>query len=192
MFQYMDNHTSCQLELFSQTKEGSRHKPAVSGSLLRRLRVYEKTILFSMGFIITAVVAFSLGVEKGKDLAILKSVSRFDMAKQKRAQFNQAKNILKEKQSLTESKSPAAIPKQDSNIPKEAPKNYTIQLASYSNKIYAQREADTLKKKGLKPLILPKGRYVILCVGSFSDKANARTLLSDLEKQYRDCFIRRI
>ena len=49
-----------------------------------------------------------------------------------------------------------------------------------------------LKKKGLSTLVLPKGRFIVLCVGRFSDKQTAQPVLTELKKQYRDCFIRRI
>ena len=193
----MNNQNSTQLELFSQTRGYSEQKRSIGNSFFSRLRIYEKAILISMGFIISAIVAFSLGVEKGKNLAILKTDMRFDTVniKQPQMQFNRIKNTLSEKQPLTERKPRAVIPRQDIQIlqkPRENLQNYTIQLASYTNRAYAQKEADALKKRGLKALIVSKGRYAVLCAGSFVDKENARASLLDLEKQYHGCFIRRI
>jgi len=193
----MNNQSSSQLELFSQARGYNGYRRGIGNSFLRRIRIYEKAILISMGFIITAIVAFSLGVEKGKSLAILKSDMRFDTAnrKQPQVQFSRTKNIMSEKQPLAEREPQTVIPRQDAPIlqkPRENLQNYTIQLASYTSRAYAQKEADALKKRGLEPLIVSKGQYAVLYVGSFSDKKNARALLSDLEKQYRDCFIRRI
>ena len=76
--------------------------------------------------------------------------------------------------------------------PKEQIDNYTIQLASYQSRKYADRAAEKLKKRGLSPLILSKGEYIVLCVGNFSDKKTAYSLLAEFKKQYRDCFVRRL
>ena len=164
----MNEKSSSQLELFSQSGAHRGRRAGIGNSFLRRIWAYEKTILMTMGFIITAMVAFSLGVEKGRQPVM---------------QADRPKLIPEQQQPLVERKPAAVIP---------SPQNYTIQLASYKSKTSAQKEADSLKKKGLSPLIVSKGRYAVLCVGSFSDKENAKALLAELEKQYRGCFIRRI
>jgi hypothetical protein len=183
----MNNQNSSQLELFSQGPGYSESKVNLSRYFLRRIWVYEKVILVTIGFIITAVIAFSLGVEKGKTVAVLNSNARFDMAK--------AKYRSTQEQPLVERKNQIPVPESET-VPSQKSRdnlqNYTIQLASYKSRTYAQKEADSLKKKGLKPLIVSKGGYVVLCVGSFRDKDNAKTLLPELGKQYRGCFIRRI
>jgi len=169
----MDSRGPSQLELFSRAGKASEPRPARGNSLIRRIRTYEKVILASIGFMIAGIVAFSLGVEKGKRLA----------------QQAPPRHIAQE------IKPRLSIPALDVTAPQKPPaslQNYTIQLASYANKAYAQKEADALKKRGLEPLILSKGSYVILCVGRFADKDNAKALLPDLQKQYRGCFIRRI
>ena len=56
---------------------------------------------------------------------------------------------------------------QDAKNPIELGSGYTIQLASYKSKSFAQKEAELLKKKGFVPLVIPKGSYTILCVGKF-------------------------
>jgi cell division septation protein DedD len=69
---------------------------------------------------------------------------------------------------------------------------YTIQLASYKSNSHAQKEAAVLKQKGYSPLLLTKGEYIVLCVGNFSNKQNAQSLLPELSKRYGDCRIRRL
>jgi cell division septation protein DedD len=69
---------------------------------------------------------------------------------------------------------------------------YTIQLASYQNKGSAVKEAERLKKNGLTALVVAKGNYSILCVGSFNSKETAGPLLSQLKRKYQDSFIRRL
>ncbi|MCX5706632.1 MAG: SPOR domain-containing protein, partial [Candidatus Omnitrophica bacterium] len=69
---------------------------------------------------------------------------------------------------------------------------YTIQVASFNNKSYALKEAEFLKKKGLVPLLFSNGNYIILCVGNFPNKETAQPLLSELNKRYPNCSIRRL
>ncbi len=193
----MDDKNYSQLELFSHQPGHSEPRSALAGSILRRIRIYEKAILLAIGFIITAVVAFSLGIEKGKGSAVLKSDVRSDITgkKQPLAQSSRLNFIPRQEQATLERKPQAVISKPESTIPQkpgEKPQNYTIQLASYKSASYAQKEAEALKKRGLGPVIVSKGKYTVLCVGNFSDKENARSLLLELEKQYHGCFIRRI
>ena len=75
---------------------------------------------------------------------------------------------------------------------KDIRKHYTVQVASFQTRKYAQKEAEVLRKKGFSPLVLPKGKYSILCVGNFSSRETAKPLLSKLRQRYRDCFVRRL
>ncbi len=55
-----------QTELFSDDS-GGQYKPYVpKNSFFLRIRGYEKVMLLLMGFILVSIIAFSLGVEKGK------------------------------------------------------------------------------------------------------------------------------
>ncbi len=153
-----------QLELFSQSQDSGRRMNTGRIFLLGYVRGYEKAILLFVSFIAIGIISFSLGVEKGRRLAAVpKPGIRLDLA-------------------AVQAPKPQIQPQN----------NYTIQLASYQSKTYAQRQAELLKKKGLTTLVLPKGSYTILCVGSFADKEKARPLLSELKKKYQDSFIRRL
>lgn len=168
----MERPSHSQLELFSQSKD---YPPAVKRSLNKvffgYIRGYEKVLLAIIGFMITGIVSFSLGVEKGKKLTI-SSIPDVPV-----------------KPTMTEK-----IEKQDTrpSIQEQGLYNYTIQVASYQSRTSAEKEAQTLRKKGHPPLILPKGKYSVVCVGNFADKKMATAMLSELKKRYRDCFIRRL
>ncbi|RKY27784.1 MAG: hypothetical protein DRP61_03350, partial [Candidatus Omnitrophota bacterium] len=69
---------------------------------------------------------------------------------------------------------------------------YSIQLATYTKKEIAEAEAKKLKRKGLNPLLLKKGKYLVLCVGKFRTKEEAKNLLANLKKRYTDCFLRKL
>ena len=75
---------------------------------------------------------------------------------------------------------------------KEIGLNYTIQVASFSNRINAQKEVESLRRKGLSPLMLSKGKFSIVCVGNFTKREEAESLLPKLKKQYQDCRVRRL
>lgn len=173
-----------QLELFSQGQKGQlESKPQREKKFsFNYIANYEKIILVIISLVITGVVSFSLGIEKGKTLARRNNWQTIATGKTPARSEIEKPEVKTEGQDI--SKPPAA---------KETFQYYyTIQLASYQNKTSAEKEARELKKKGLLPLVQPKGRYTVLCVGNFSDKELAKTLHSQLKKRYQDCFIRRL
>lgn len=165
----LEKELNSQLDLFSQTSQPVSHRVSFSNSFFGGVRVYEKTILLVISFIITGIISFSLGVEKGKKISLTRTSARFDLAKSV----------------------PVPIPK-DNTVAQEKTGNYTIQLASYQSKVLLQKEADNLRKKGFTPFVITKGNYSILCVGSFANKDTAKPLLSELRKKFRDGYIRRL
>lgn len=180
----MDKEYYHQLELFSQAKNGNQASPRIYKRSINYLSKYEKAILIIIGFVITGIASFSLGVEKGKSYILLRTDSQLDIA-------------VKPKLTL-----PVSVPKQIINEqqyqpvkkddPKEYIQNYTIQVASFSKRSNAQKEADFLKRNGLSTLVLSKGKFSIVCVGNFAKREAAESLLSKLKKQYQDCRIRRL
>jgi hypothetical protein len=178
-----------QLELFSKV-EGSRRRR--SSAFFSRIWAYEKVILLVIGFLVCAAVAFSLGVEKGRHIAGIKGIPAVAKASPRPVAV---KPVAAKPATLRPLASRPATTQVIARQPVQAPPvsgAYTIQLASYKSRDLAQQEADALKKKGLTPVFVSKGEYVVLCVGNFVNKETAKSLLPALEKQYRDCFIRRI
>ncbi|MDD5432883.1 MAG: SPOR domain-containing protein [Candidatus Omnitrophica bacterium] len=206
----MEDNNNSQLELFTEsnnTQDSQRQKN--KKPFLNRIWEFEKSILVIAGFIIGCIISFSLGVEKGKRLAFNINVSRLDIAKnvvpvQNKQVINDSKtsqisNQLPTEGLISKSKLPLnnQIAKQNAGENQQIAKNgnnstFTIQLASYKTKINAQKEASILKAKGLNPLVLPKGKMTILCVGNFINQETAQSLLTQLRKRYADCRIRRL
>lgn len=176
-----------QLELFSQTKDHGQEKTQIPNLLLNYLWAWEKTILIIISLIITGIISFSLGVEKGKRVAQLKTDSRLDTAF-KIQKIQPALSIAVPEQ-VTRKQESEPVKKEE---PQEYLLNYTIQVASFLSRTNAQKEADNLKRKGLWSTVLPKGKFVIVCVGNFSKREEAESLLLKLKKQYQDCYIRRL
>jgi len=176
----MENQNSPQLELFTDAKDNRQAKPKVPFAFLRYISRYEKAALFIIGFIITGIVFFSLGIERGKSTVSLTqpAAAISEVAIKKDKQLINADMLL-----VKESNPPQ---------PQPQPQPYTIQVASYQSKVLAEKEAEALRRKGFSPLVFPKGAYVVVCVGNFANKETARSSLSELKKRYQDCFIRRL
>lgn len=165
----MEHKEHSQLELFCEIAKKKRAADIQNAtkSFFNYMRSYEKAILVIIIAIVTSIVSFSLGVEKGKRLASVNPVSVI------------APKIEK--------------PVNTQPFPQDASNNnYTIQVASYKSRASAEKEAEALKKRGLSPLVLAKDKYIVVCVGEFFSKENAQSLLPKLKKRYQDCFIRRL
>jgi len=190
----MEKESSAQLELFSPGTKPPVLNNQRQQRIFGRLYAYEKTIILLIGLLITAIIAFSLGVERGKGIADLNSASHLDMAEAKRTPRPIVKNELKTLPSPKEiaSEIKREPRKEAAPVPKIKSPGYTIQLACYKTKGYAQKEAEALKRKGFTPLFLSKGEYIVLCVGNFADKATAKPSLAELQKRYEGCMIRRL
>lgn len=184
----MEKTNSPQLELFSQQQSdyAESKQSGLNFSFFNYMRGYEKTILLIIAFIIIGIISFSLGVEKGKRLTVNKSVDTVTIRQQITSTGTQKIPVVKE----------AAAPKTQQPVVKETTVLgvYTIQIASYQVKESARKEAELLKKRGLNPIIISKGKYSVLCVGSFPNKESANSFLSEIEKdkRYRGCIIRRM
>lgn len=219
----MEKQEYSQLELFNKTTEDSGSAQKLSGTLVSYIRTYERLVLMLIGIVITGVVCFCLGVEKGKHIAMSRTNSNLDLA-------HRNPGTVLESAPRTEAPARSAMPARPTapagvaampltasagtgiqavRAPVSAAatavkpdpaaqpssatvQGYTIQIASYAGKTSAQREMDTLKKQGLLPVIKSSGNYTVLCVGNFPDKATAKSLLTQLKKKYRDCYIRRL
>jgi len=166
-----------QLELFSQSGDSAANK-GLSRYFLSRIWSYEKAILIAIALLITAIISFSLGVEKGKNLAVRRTNLRIDAASNKAAPASPAQIVFTTKEpELTQQKS----------------ESYAIQLATFSTKTLAQKEIELLRKKGYAPLVIAKGKYIVLYVGNFSNKETANKVLGEFRKRYSDCrIIRRL
>lgn len=180
------NSQNNQFELFAQTKHDQQKKGASSGrSFLFHIKNHERMLLVITGMIITGIISFSLGVEKGKKITALKSDSRMDVAL-KKSPIPEVKKIVKslavEKNKETAAEKPA-LPEKE---------GYAIQLACYKTDSYANKEAAVLKERGLTPIIQKKGEYTVLSVGAFPNMESATLVLPKLKKRYQGCYIRRL
>ena len=215
----MEKQASHQLELFLQSQDNPELsiKHSEKNSFAARIWGYEKTILIIIALLITGIISFSLGVEKGKRMSVnpVRNTTQTSLNTIASNGVNQpALANLKGKSPVghpaiggaiakpTNQKAvvwpPIAKPIKKVEPPKQPPVvltqqgPYTIQVASFKTNLYAQKEAELLKQRGFKALTLKRGKYIILCVGNFPNKETARPLLSELSKYYKSCYIRRL
>jgi len=201
----MEKQEYSQLELFNKTGEEAGSAQKLSGTLVSYIRTYERLVLMLIGIVITGVVCFCMGVEKGKHIAMSRTNSNLDLAHRNPGADLEiaprtevpARPAMPARPTAPAGVAAMPITAADRSAPAPQPaaataQGYTIQIASYAGKTSAQREMDALKKEGLLPVIKSSGNYTVLCVGNFPDKATAKSLLTQLKRKYRDCYIRRL
>lgn len=174
-----------QLEIFSHP-EGESVRAVSSKKIWLSILLHEKIILYTIILLVASIVSFSLGIKRGREF----SLSRQYQIPQLPTQLMQKDNPPVKEKIATEQKE--IKPVTPAGLPSKEDAGYTIQVASYKTRTYAQKEANKLNKKGLGTLILPKGDYIILCVGKFVNKNQAYPALNELKKTYQGCFVRRL
>ena len=190
------NYKQSQFELFPGTT-GSSADVGKPRYLFANLTLsMENVVVIGIITLMTMVFAFSLGVEKGKKITGFSSSQSelhplLTKAAPAAAAAIPAKNAVAVKVNPS-LKTPAGTtsPAQINQV-KETNKPYTIQVASFKDDQYAQKEASTLKNKNLDSFVVTKGNFFIVCIGKFSKKEEASGLLVKLKRTYNDCLVRR-
>ncbi|MEW6170708.1 MAG: SPOR domain-containing protein [Candidatus Omnitrophota bacterium] len=188
-----------QLEIFNQKDSLGKYSARRDPNFLKKIFSYEKIIITIIIFIVINIVSFSLGVEKGRHLARISNQPSQESTKAIKNQTLQ-NNIPRIEVANKDNQDTSSVTKpQEIKIIKEENQsqitqknNYTIQVASFSDKTYIQKELITLKNKGYSAFAISKGKMSIICVGKFQDKEKAKKLATHLQKKYRDCLVRRL
>ncbi|UCC94945.1 MAG: SPOR domain-containing protein [Candidatus Omnitrophota bacterium] len=135
-----------------------------------------------IGLLLT--VAFSLGVERGRKIASLDrvTISQESMPVE-----------VKEETPPTQTIQPAqekneSVGSQEKETPEK--EKYIIQVASYIKENRAHQEAKNLENKGYPVVVSKKGKYIVIFVGEFGNKSEAKENMKALKKRYNDCFLR--
>ncbi|MBU0710294.1 MAG: SPOR domain-containing protein [Candidatus Omnitrophica bacterium] len=179
----MDKEKTSQLELFSAEIPGVKEKNNSFGKpFIFRVRGHEKIIMSIIGGLIIGIISFSMGVEKGKKLTLATEENIVS------PEIKISEKKVMPVKAIEPVKAVEPVRAEEKILVDDA--HYTIQLACYKNKSFAEREAEALKQKGLTPLILTKGNYIVLCVGKFPNKDKAKPLLPELTRRYKGCYIR--
>jgi len=179
-----------QLEMFSLDKEKSNNLTS-SAYELKYVKKYEKIILLIFSFLVLGIISYCWGFKEGKRIALLSSTKEKELNINKEVKGITTQDLSGDSGAEKDKLTP--VPKEQIKIKEEIKEksSYTIQVATYKSPEFAQREADRLKKKGFTAMLINKGNYILLCVGSFFNKQEAEIVLVKLKKNYGDCFIRR-
>ncbi|UCD15595.1 MAG: SPOR domain-containing protein [Candidatus Omnitrophota bacterium] len=157
-------------------------------------------VLLLVVVVLLFVLAFSLGVERGRKVASRKiEDDKFNLEAVNLAQDNAALDLEysrweDKKQAVKESKKIALVDKkapQDKGA-SSVNKQYIIQIATYLKEKIALEEAEKLKEKEYQVSVSKKGDYTVLFVGEFQKREEAQKTMQSLRKRYKDCFIRRL
>ena len=70
-------------------------------------------------------------------------------------------------------------------------KPYSIQLVTYKQREYAEKEAKGLRRLGFFTTIIPSGDYYQVCAGQYASSDEARRDLAYFSPKYKGCFLRR-
>jgi len=162
----------------------------------------ENIIVLCIIFVMSLVLFFSFGVEKGKWVANISDEDHLIQRHEKVA-LDPAGSDTKAKQG-GKAVVPVDIPEDlievsdlafggPRKINDEQKELFTVQVASFKLRKNAQREADRLKGNGHQDaFVLPKGSYTIVCIGKFSQRAQAKEFSSRLPSRYNDSLVRRL
>lgn len=197
-----------QFELFPEARDADilqRPKPRFfSGSLNLS---GENMVILGIGVIVSMVLSFSLGVERGKKVVrsvhspISETSTTLNPAPASSSESGKKTVPVASEGSANEPGVQGASAAQEGSgvlaeavpeaLEKNIDKQYTVQVASFKREDQAQRLATSLQKNGYDmTMVVPKGSYSIVCVGKFSKHSEAKSFSRKLKKQYKDLLVR--
>lgn len=193
-----------QFELFPGTTGEPIENTAPRFIFSRIVLTFENVVVVFVFMIVSLIIAFSIGVERGRVRArMAHSVTQFavPVAVQTESVPSPEVMAVTMPQNMTglaqaaQGDLPsisvvAPIMDQPAAAQKDVDKGYTVQVASYKKESMAEKEAINLKREGFESFTMQKGDYVIICVGKFTSQDKAKQMLSKLKKRYKDSMIR--
>jgi len=148
-------------------------------------------ILGGVALVLLLILSFSLGVERGKKIA-----SVIPIAKEKNIErledtikASPEKLVEEQKKDVVQS---STTPSKKEIKASEEKIGYKIQVATFYKENTASKAAKSLQKQGYPASVVKKGKFVVIYVGDFDNKAKAKQILQSLRKQYKDCILRRL
>ncbi|MBI2870903.1 MAG: SPOR domain-containing protein [Candidatus Omnitrophica bacterium] len=172
---------------------------------------YENLVFVGILFIMTFVLSFSLGVEKGKG-RVTQVAFRDEPVPQglapaqdvigepapKPAAVAQKTVSAAAVENKTETPVPVVPATEKSAFaapavkPREA--GYTIQLITFAQQDSANKQVEQLKKDGYKPYLKTSGKYFVICEGDYPDSSTAKLTLAQFKKSksYQDAFLKKL
>ena len=213
----MDEKQERQREFFTEFSEPAKlTKKTLGADTARKIHTIifsnEQLIFVFIGLVILIVTCFSLGVERGKRIAVVRQREPGEVVAEK-------KIIVREKARATPLKETARAPvKPKARVKpkppvkakapvkvrrpaKEAPKKiavarmkalpFTVQVAAYKGNVQAEQEKKLLESKGYGAEIKKSGKYFVVYAVGFANKQEAAKASEILRDRYKDCFVRK-
>lgn len=170
-------------------------------------------LILMIGFVMLYAFVYSAGVERGKkhvtreinaataklqqqlfDKTDGKSVVTVDAAKLPPAEAAPAETAVQVEPTRAEPEPLEQKPVETAAVEAAKPEGkYTIQLVTYDSESLAQRQLKALSEKGYRGFVVPKGKYLQVCVNAFDSRKGAASLLQELKLQGmapKDAYIR--
>ncbi|MBU1061272.1 MAG: SPOR domain-containing protein [Candidatus Omnitrophica bacterium] len=168
-------------DLFEQVQISDRKIKRKTRFLLTHLKdsvgvSYENIVFLVIAFIMSCIVSFSLGVEKGRQ-----DIGHVDQ--QRVTKYSKEVSQVKPRKSKEDLR-----PVEE----KVSGNKYIVQLAAFKKKEAAQQELEKLEKMGSRAYIRQSGSYYQLYVGTFDNKEKAQMILKELKNTYKDCYIKEV
>lgn len=191
------NFKQSQFELFPHSHQDTvePHKPKF---FLSRVTLnFENLIILTICFFIVMILSFSLGMERGKRtatdiIADSETVSNLGMQMPAKEDTEPKEIVYPATAVMLAHAAEKTISTDQEVIGLSGENHFTVQVASFKTKKFAEMEADSLRQRGYDSFILPKGSHIIVCVGRFSNRNEAVAFSDQLKNQYKDCFARRL
>ncbi|HIH42332.1 TPA: SPOR domain-containing protein [Candidatus Woesearchaeota archaeon] len=207
----INNKPYSQFELFPDSNVRKIAGSVKHGNFFRGFTFTPENVITAIIIIIVSfVVLFSFGVERGKKVAKMSNGPKNDSIEKKAVQINvnsvsllPSDEVKVSENNEIEKVELAGIGQRNIgeneailNLPQEvneANQNvFTIQIASFKQKKNAQMEAEKLNGIGEDVFVLSKGDHLIVCVGRFKKREEAKTFSNKVKSKYNDFLIRRL
>lgn len=162
----------------------SHHKDNAGGSSRSMVILpLDILILLSVIAILLFTISFSMGVERGKKVALKSGKTKEELIKSRSRNENTI--IIRNENRNAETPSRAA----DRN--EEDKNSYHVQVASFKKENSARKEVEKLESNGYPVVVMKKGNYVVIYVGGFENEKEARSNFKNLKKKYKDCIFKK-
>jgi len=158
-------------------------------------------ILLCIVTILLFIVAFSLGVEKGRKISYTAAEKKERLPNVIAPEAGPTLQVLQSDVPAPATKpavSPVApLKREESAVRQNLTKlpvitnRYAVQVATYYQESFAQEEARKIKARGIPAFLSKKNNLIVLFAGYFNSKEEAEKSMGSLKKTYKDCILRR-
>jgi hypothetical protein len=147
---------------------------------LPHLRVpTEHVVVTVIAVLVLVIVAYALGIERGKRISL--EETRKSEPSDTQVYINEEVTPITQAPEISAEK-----PSEEAAGPA-----YMIQLASFRDLSTAQDETEKLKKEGFNAMLEKSGSWYRIYTEGYRSRAEAEQAKKELDKYYKDCYIRR-